>query len=210
MTETLSVTIEDWTDGKPIPVPNAFCAPDPNHATMGGNRSPAISWSAGPEGTESYAIICHDPDVPSVGDNVNQEDKTVSADLPRVDFYHWVLVDIPATVTSLAGGADSDGITPKGKEPGVTPNGVRGINDYTAWFEGDPDMGGKYGGYDGPCPPWNDELLHRYIFTVYALDIPSLGMRNVFGGKEALEAMKGHILAKGEYAGTYTLNPDVG
>lgn len=210
MTETLTVTIDDWADGKPIPVPNAFCAPDPNHATMGGNRSPAIGWSAGPEGTASYAIICHDPDVPSVGDDVNQEGKTVPADLPRVDFFHWVLVDIPAGTTSLAGGADSDGVTPKGKAPGGTPNGVRGINDYTAWFEGDPDMGGNYGGYDGPCPPWNDALLHRYIFTVYALNVPSLGFRGVFGGKDALEAMKVHILARGEWAGTYTLNPDVG
>ena len=210
MTELLTVKIDDWADGKPVPVANAFCAPDPKHATMGGNLSPSIRWEGAPEGTQSFAIICHDPDVPSVGDDVNQEGKTVPKDLPRVNFYHWVLVDIPAPTYSLPRGADSDGVTPKGKPPGSMSYGVRGINDYTAWFEGDADMGGDYAGYDGPCPPWNDELLHRYIFTVYALDVPSLGLSGTFGGKDALETMEGHILARGEYSGTYTLNPNVG
>ena len=117
------------------------------------------------------------------------------------------MADIPAGVEGIAEGADSDGVTARGKEPGPTPLGVRGINNYTDWFSGDPDMEGFYGGYDGPCPPWNDEIVHHYHFTVYALDVPSLGLEGRFGGPEALKAMEGHVLAKGAWVGTYTLNP---
>ena len=54
----------------------------------------------------------------------------------------------------------------------MRPRGARqGINDYTGWFAGDKDMAGNYFGYDGPCPPWNDEIPHRYVFTLYALDV---------------------------------------
>jgi Raf kinase inhibitor-like YbhB/YbcL family protein len=173
---------------------------------MSSNISPAISWSGAPDGTKSFAIICHDPDVPSKPDDVNQEDREVPDDLPRVDFYHWVLVDIPAATTALAEGADSSEVTAGGKDPGATSNGVRGINNYTDWFAGDADMKGNYGGYDGPCPPWNDSIMHHYHFTVYALDVESLGLDGVFGGPEALAAMDGHVLAKGGYMGTYTLN----
>lgn len=85
--------------------------------------------------------------------------------------------------------------------------GLRGINTYTDWFGSDPDMGGDYGGYDGPCPPWNDEIIHHYHFTVYALDVPSLGLTGRFGGAEALAQIGKHVLARGEWLGTYTLNP---
>jgi phosphatidylethanolamine-binding protein (PEBP) family uncharacterized protein len=116
-------------------------------------------------------------------------------------------VDIPGGVGSLAAGADSDGVTPRGKTPGRSEHGVRGINNYTDWFASDPEMKGDYGGYDGPCPPWNDSIIHHYHFTVYALDVESLGLSGRFGGPEAVKAMEGHVLAKGEWVGTYTLNP---
>ncbi len=210
MAANLSVNIDAWNDGDPIPDEYSFCNPaDEGHITMGANMSPAIGWTGAPEGTESFVIICNDPDVPSVIDDVNQEGKTIPADLPRVDFCHWVLVDIPASVTSLEKGADSDGITPGGKSPGPTDLGVRGINRYTEWFEGDEQMAGSYGGYDGPCPPWNDTILHHYVFTVYALDTASLGLNGTFSCREALQAMEGHVLAEGSYTGTYTLNPDL-
>lgn len=206
----LQVTIDAWPNGDPIPEEFAFCVPaDEGHVTPGRNRSPGIRWSGAPAGTKSYAIICCDPDVPSKPDNVNREDVTVPADLPRVDFYHWVLVDIPADRSELVPGEDSAGVTPGGKPLGKTEYGVRGINTFTDWFAGDDNMKGEYGGYDGPCPPWNDELLHHYHFTVYALDVASLGLSGAFGGGEALKALEGHVLASGEWVGTYTLNANL-
>lgn len=207
MTATLDVTIEAWPQGGAIPESYAFCRiAEPGPIELSDNRNPRLSWGNAPAGTRSFAILCHDPDVPSKPDNVNKEGLSVPADLPRVDFYHWVLIDIPASVSEIAEGADSTGVTAGGKSPGATPLGVRGINNYTDWFTGDPEMGGDYGGYDGPCPPWNDEIVHRYVFTVYALDLPSLGLSGRFGGGEALKAMEGHVLASGQWVGTYTLN----
>ncbi len=192
-------------DGERIPARYAMGRPDgEGHATFSDNVSPHLAWSDVPAGTKSFAILCHDPDVPSVGDDVNQDGKTVSKDLPRVDFFHWVLVDIPAAVRELAEGADADGVTAKGKAPGPAASGVRGVNSYTGWFAGDPDMGGDYGGYDGPFPPWNDEIMHHYHFTVFALDVESLGLSGTFGGPEVRAAMAGHVLAQAKIVGTYT------
>lgn len=208
MTDAFTVTIDGWADGAPIPEEFAFGVPaEDGPMTLGPNRSPAIAWSGAPQGTRSFVIICHDPDVPSKADDVNKEGVTIPADLPRIDFFHWVLVDIPSTVSGLPVGADSDGVTVKGKPAGATPNGVRGLNSYTDFLAGNPDMAGEYGGYDGPCPPWNDDILHHYIFSVYALDVPSLELPDRFGGPDALTAMEGHVLAKGMWMGTYTLNP---
>ena len=210
MSDSLKVTIDGWADGAPIPGKFAFGVPaNEGHVALSDNKNPKISWSGAPDGTKSFAIICHDPDVPSAGDDVNQEDRTVPSDLARVDFYHWVLVDIDASCSSIEEGADSNGITPKGKTPGNQAYGITGLNNYTDWFAGDADMGGTYGGYDGPCPPWNDSIVHHYHFTVYALDVETLGLSGNFGGPEALAAMEGHVLAKGSYVGTYSMNPDV-
>ena len=78
------------------------------------------------------------------------------------------------------------------------------------WFAGDPDMRGDYYGYDGPCPPWNDQRVHRYVFTVYALDVDSLDVQGKFTGAEALSAIKNHVLGQASLTGTYTLNPALG
>jgi Raf kinase inhibitor-like YbhB/YbcL family protein len=210
MSKQLKVDIDAWAYGDPIPEEYAFCIPDPQrHCALGSNLSPAIRWSDVPSGTKSFAIICYDPDVPSKPDSVNKEGLVVPASLARVDFFHWVLVDIPANVDNLPKGADSDGIKPGGKPTGRTQYGVRGINNYTEWFASDEQMQGDYGGYDGPCPPWNDELVHHYHFTVYALDVPSLGLDGRFNGPDALRALHSHILGKGSWMGTYTLNPDL-
>jgi Raf kinase inhibitor-like YbhB/YbcL family protein len=210
MTAELTVKIDNWADGERVANANAFCVPaEVGNVSMGDNNSPALSWSGAVNATKSYAIICHDPDVPSIPDDVNQEGKTLPASLPRVDFFHWVLVDIDAATTALAEGVDSTEITAGGKDIGPTENGIRGKNNFTDWFAGDADMGGTYGGYDGPCPPWNDEIMHHYIFTVYALDIASLGLSGDFGGPEALAAMEGHVLGKGHCTGIYTLNKDL-
>jgi hypothetical protein len=154
-------------------------------------------------------LICHDPDAPSVGDDVNQEDRSVPENLPRADFFHWVLVDIPANVREIPEGAVSREVTPGGKPPGQSDFGRTGRNDYTGWFAGDPQMEGVYGGYDGPGPPWNDERLHRYHFTLYALDTDRLELPDTFGGEDARHAIRPHVLAQSEIVGSYSLNPTV-
>ncbi len=207
----LQVTIEGISEGQRIPEEFAFgIRTDDEPFTFGANVSPAIRWSAGPDGTKSYAIIMHDRSVPTVFDDANQEGKTIPADLARMDFMHWILVDIPAATTSLPKGAESDGVVPKGKETGRSAHGVRGANDFGMFMADNPDMAGDYGGYDGPAPPFNDALMHEYVFTVYALDTESLGLEGVFSGQDALAAMEGHVLAQGSVLGTYTLNPALG
>jgi Raf kinase inhibitor-like YbhB/YbcL family protein len=205
----MQLSSNSFADGQRIPGDYSFCTPDPaRHVCLGSNRNPQLAWSGAPEGAKSFVVICHDPDVPSKGDDVNQEGRTVPASLPRVDFFHWVLVDLPASLSSIAEGEFSSEVTPRGKSgPGAAHGARQGINDYTAWFAGDHDMSGDYYGYDGPCPPWNDEIVHHYVFTVYALDIERLPLDGRFGGAEVRAAMAGHILAQASLTGTYTLNP---
>lgn len=205
-----SIQLDAWAHGGPIPARFAFGQPGTDGPfALADNVSPALRWSNAPEGTRSFALICVDPDVPSSGEDVNQEGKTVPADLPRVDFFHWVLVDIPASCSGLEEGAGSSGVTARGKPTGSTPHGLTGKNDYTGWFAGDPDMEGVYGGYDGPCPPWNDSIVHHYQFEVVALDVETLGLSGDFTGQDVRGAIEGHVLARAAHVGTYSMNPAV-
>jgi Raf kinase inhibitor-like YbhB/YbcL family protein len=207
----MQINSDSFSNYEPIPSEFAFCLPDPeSHVGLAQNRNPHLSWRGAPEDTKSFALICVDPDVPSKPDDVNQEGRVVPADLPRTNFYHWVLTDIPATLTEIEAGSDSDGVTTRGKDQAPGPGGSRrGVNDYTNWFAGDADMSGKYCGYDGPCPPWNDAIRHRYVFTVYALDIDRCPVDGDFGGGDVLNAIEGHVLDQAGITGTYSLNPDV-
>ncbi|MFU8878192.1 MAG: YbhB/YbcL family Raf kinase inhibitor-like protein, partial [Wenzhouxiangellaceae bacterium] len=171
----MQLITNDLVDGAPISPRLAFGKPDPEqHMALSDNLSPHLAWQDFPDATRSFVVLCVDPDVPSVADDVNQEGKTLPADMPRVDFYHWVMIDIPADVTELATGQCSDGVTAGGKQRPAGPAGARqGLNNYTQFMAG-TEMEGMYFGYDGPCPPWNDERLHHYHFTVYALDVERL------------------------------------
>ncbi|MBB5369306.1 MULTISPECIES: YbhB/YbcL family Raf kinase inhibitor-like protein [unclassified Janthinobacterium] len=200
-----------FSDNAIIPGEFAFAVIDPvTHVALSSNRNPHLAWSDVPAGTQSFALICHDPDVPSSGEDVNQEGREVPASLPRVDFFHWLLLDIPAVAREIAAGSHSDGVLARGKAGPAAPDGLRhGINDYTNWFAGDAQMAGDYHGYDGPCPPWNDTLVHRYVFTLYALDLPHIAVNAPLTGANVRDALAGHVLAQASLTGTYTLNPDL-
>jgi Raf kinase inhibitor-like YbhB/YbcL family protein len=170
------------------------------------NKNPHLAWSDLPEGTKSVAILCIDTDAPTKPDDVNQEGRMVPADLPRAEFSHWVLVDLAPDAT-IAAGAFSDGVTAKGKDGPEGPQGTRrGINDYTGWFAGDPDMAGDYYGYDGPCPPFNDSIVHHYRFTAYALDVERVAVDGKFTSADVLVAIDGHILGEATILGKYKIN----
>lgn len=205
----MKLTSSSFKHDGAIPGEFAFCVIDAKtHITQSKNRNPQLAWSDVPAGTKSFALICHDYDVPSKGDDVNQEGRSIPATLPRVDFYHWVLVDLQANVTAVAAGEFSDGVTARGKSGPDGPCGTRqGLNDYTGWFAADKDMAGNYHGYDGPCPPWNDTILHHYVFTLYALDFARCPVSGVFKGPDVLAAIIGHTLAEARITGIYSLNP---
>lgn len=207
----MRLTSKSFQDGAVIPGEFAFAVPDAaSHVALSTNRNPQLEWSDVPEGTQSFALVVHDPDVPSKGDDVNQEGREVPADLPRVDFYHWLLLDIPSDVREIAASSHSDSVRARGKSGPEAPGGLRhGINSYTQWFAGDENMGGDYYGYDGPCPPWNDTIVHHYVFTLYALDVKHLAVDGAITADKVLAALKGHVLAQAAVTGTYSLNPAV-
>ncbi len=205
----MELTSQSLAHAAPIPDEFAFAKPDPTtHATFSDNVSPHLAWGDVPDGCRSFAVVCVDVDVPTVGDDVNQEGRSVPADLPRTEFAHWVMVDVPADCRALEAGACGRGVVPRGK---VDPSGPapsrQGQNDYTSWFAGDAEMAGTYLGYDGPGPPWNDERLHHYHFQVHALDVARLAVEGAFTLADVRAAMGGHVLASAELVGTYTNNP---
>lgn len=134
----------------------------PKYTCDGANRSPALNWSDLPVGTGSLALISEDPDAPSG------------------TFIHWVLYNLPPTVSTLPEGLP--------KTETLQNGAIQGLNSF-----------GKTG-YDGPCPP--PGTPHRYYFRVYALDIaPTLpvGLK----ASELLKAIQGHVLGKAEWVGKF-------
>ncbi len=206
----MKIHSESFTHNGRIPAEFAFGriggAGEP--CVLSANRNPHLAWEDVPEGTVSFALICVDPDAPSRGDDVNQPGRSVSRGLPRTEFHHWAMVDLPASLRRIAAGSLSDGVTARGKPDVAIPGGGRqGINDYTGWFAADAGMCGQYHGYDGPCPPFNDEIPHRYFFRLFALDVPHLELPSGFTAPQVLAAMRGHVLAEALVVGSYTLNP---
>lgn len=199
---------DSWINGERIAAPYAAGRLDAaGTPAFSDNLNPHLAWSEVPPGTHSLALICHDFDVPSRGDDVNQPDREVPADLPRVDFFHWVLVDLPASLSEIKEGEFSRGFTPRGKSGPATLHGARhGLNDYTGWFAGDAERAGNYFGYDGPFPPFNDSLIHHYVFTLYALSVERAPVEGAFTGAQVREAIYPFVLAAATHSGTYTLN----
>ncbi|HPF27354.1 MAG: YbhB/YbcL family Raf kinase inhibitor-like protein [Steroidobacteraceae bacterium] len=133
----LKLTSESFQDGELLKMEHVL-AKDFGFGCDGGNKSPQLSWSGAPVGTASYAVTCYDPDAPTGS-----------------GFWHWVVVNIPANVTSLALGAGN----PAG---GKLPAGALQVRT---------DFGKP--GYGGPCPPPGANV-HRYIFTVFAVGAKEL------------------------------------
>jgi len=194
-----------------IPSEYAFCTADGHGgATAGGDKNPSISWTKGPAGTKSYVVIVYDTDSPAEHrELMNQKGATLTKSVKRKIFFHMVLVDVPATVLTVPEGAASNERLLHGKPASAITVGVPAVNSYTAAFAANDAMKGMYYGYDGPCSPWNDENVHHYHFIVYALSVPSLGLNGEFSGETVVAAMKGKVLAQGQFLGVYSTNPAV-
>jgi Raf kinase inhibitor-like YbhB/YbcL family protein len=205
----MKLTSASFLPDQPIPEQFAFGAPDSVlHVRLAANHNPQLKWTGAPSETRSFALICVDLDAPTKADDVNKEGRVTPASLPRGPFYHWAMVDIPASTTEIAAGECSSGIVAGGKKELQGPKGARqGVNDYTSWFASDADMMGTYRGYDGPCPPWNDMRVHRYQFTVHALSCERTKVAEDFTAPQALEAIRPFVIAEASITGTYTLNP---
>lgn len=204
----MKLTSTSFRHDHPVPARCAFGIPDgAGRMQLGQNRSPQLAWSGIPQGAKSLVLLCIDVDVPSSLDDFNKDGRVIARDLPRVEFCHWVMVDIAPCDGSVAEGACSDGITARGKRHPQGPPGSRqGLNEYTGFMATDPGMAGDYYGYDGPCSPWNDERIHHYHFILYATDLERCPVAGRFTGADARKAIEGHVVAAARLTGTYTLN----
>ena len=195
---------DSFEPGQPIPARYAAGAPD----GFGGNRNPHLAWDDVPEGTRAFALLCIDPDAPTDPSLAGKDGVEIPVEHPRGPFVHWVMVDLASELRSIAEGSASDGVTKGGKRTPPGPAGARqGLNDYTGWFAGDPDMAGDWFGYDGPYPPPNDLRTHRYFFRLFALDVARLELPERFTAGDVQRAMQGHVLAEASVWGSYALHP---
>lgn len=154
----MNLTSGAFADGGPIPV---------KHTCDGPDVSPALAWTGAPGGSASFALICDDPDAPG---------KT---------WVHWVLYDLPATVSQL----------PENVAKTDTPQGLSGARQGMTDF--------RRVGYGGPCPPPGPP--HRYFFKLYALDAP-LALNAGASKADVERAMQGHVLGQAQLIGTYGRN----
>lgn len=155
---SFTVTSTDFVDGDRLA---------DAHTYPGGNRSPQLSWSGAPEGTRSYAVTCFDPDAPT-----------------GCGFWHWSLIGVPASVTSLASGVDLAAVAELA--------GARCARN---------DFGND--GYDGCAPPPGDRV-HRYLFAVHALDTDDVGVPAGASPTYASFVTVGHTLARAVITGTWS------
>jgi len=132
------------------------------HSSAGGeNVSPQLSWEGFPDTTRSFAVVCYDPDAPTLA-----------------GWWHWLLVDLPASCTALPQGAGS-------AAGDLLPTGARHLrNDYSSYD------------YGGAAPPAGDHY-HRYIFTVYALDAADIGLPPDPSPAVCSFMLNAHALARG-------------
>ena len=149
-----TLSSSSFNDGAAIPI---------THTCDGADLSPPLAWSGQPTGTRSFALIADDPDAPGGS------------------WVHWVLYNLPASVSHLPENV--------AKVESLDLGGARqGRNDF------------RRPGYGGPCPPPGP--AHRYVFTLYALDAPLTPKANA-QKRDVEAAMQGHVLATAQLVGTY-------
>ena len=194
----MKLSSESFPFGGRIPSRCAFgqLAEDRRQSVRAENLNPQLSWSEVPEGTQSFVIACLDDDVPTDFSAVDARGELLASQLRR-RFVHWVQINVPATVRTLAEGELQDKLASGFGRPGV--------NDYS---HGEAVTLGDVGsGYDGPNPPRHDARWHGYRFIVHALDIAELALPEVFTWQEAYEAMEGHVLSSADWVVFYSQNP---
>ncbi|MFN8037299.1 MAG: YbhB/YbcL family Raf kinase inhibitor-like protein [Acidimicrobiia bacterium] len=159
----LAITSDDIEDGKLLPDAQVADA----MGCTGDNLSPHLRWSGAPAGTQSFAVTCFDPDAPTGS-----------------GFWHWVLFDVPATVTELPRGAGS------GDMAGLPAGAIHARND-----TGAP-------GYFGAAPP-PGHGDHRYVFAVHAVGLPKLGLDSSASPAYVGFTLTFNTLARGVIVATY-------
>ncbi|GAB2673603.1 YbhB/YbcL family Raf kinase inhibitor-like protein [Thalassiella azotivora] len=148
---SFDLSSDDVADGAPM---------DERHTYGGGNESPHLRWSGAPEGTRSFVVTCFDPDAPT-----------------PAGFWHWTVVDLPASTTELVRGAGSQG-------GDALPEGAFMVRS---------DFGDAR--YDGAAPPPGDRP-HRYVFAVHALDVDTLGVHAGATPTVVAFSLNGHTLGR--------------
>jgi Raf kinase inhibitor-like YbhB/YbcL family protein len=154
---SFDVTSTDVRDGEQLPDAQVF---------EGGNTSPQLSWSGFPAETKSFVVTCYDPDAPTPS-----------------GFWHWVAVNIPASVTSLETGAGAGDETLPGDAFHVR-------SDYSQ-----PAFGGA-------APPKGDQP-HRYYFVVHAVDVEKLDVDSAASPAVVSFNLAFHTLARAIITPTY-------
>jgi len=157
------LTSNDVSEGTRVPDANVFNG----FGCTGGNASPALAWSGAPDGTRSFALSVYDPDAPTGS-----------------GFWHWVVLDIPATASDLAAGVGMSGVV-------QLDGGARQLRS---------DYG--FVGYGGPCPP-EGHGMHRYIFTLHALDIDKVPVPDDATAAVAGFVVNAHTLATAKLTAVY-------
>lgn len=157
----LELSSESLEQGGRMPMAHVY------HACGGENISPPLSWSGAPEGTKSYALMVHDPDAPTGS-----------------GWWHWVMFNIPAGVTSLEAGAGE-------LKNGLVPEAIQVRNDFGA------------PGYGGACPP-KGHGEHRYQFRLYALDVEQLPLDEGATPAQVGFQINAHKLAEAELETTWS------
>jgi Raf kinase inhibitor-like YbhB/YbcL family protein len=157
-----TLTSPDFAQGATLAAAQVFNG----FGCSGGNLSPALAWSNPPAGTKSFALLVHDPDAPTGS-----------------GWWHWVVYDIPANVSSLPAGAGDPkkSLLPPGSQQGRTDFGTVG--------------------YGGPCPPPGKP--HRYYFRLYALKVAKLDVPADASAALIGFSVNGASLGKAELLGLY-------